>query len=139
MLVSVCLYAFTATMRFAGDEPPLPRSLSPSPIYYFTAVALSCYPSPFCSLSHSSTLTGLKIGLSSPFRISGGIHFTSRCSEESPEWPRGTILWILILLRLFVFFFSFFFFFNLISEHDVSIDQIAVNRGKKVLIEFAPE
>lgn len=33
----------------------------------------------------------------------------------------------------------FFIFFNLMSAHDVSIDQMAANRGKRVLIEFVAE
>lgn len=92
--------------------PPVALSLSPSHsvlhVYFLATLTLSCYPAPFCSLSHSSSLTGLITGLLNPFRTSGGICLMARCLEKSQQWPCSTILWIWILFSLFgVFFFLF--------------------------------
>lgn len=115
--------------------PTPPHSLpshSASPMYYLVTLTLSCYPVPFSSISHSSTLTRLKSGLSNPLRVLGGISFMSGCSEESPEWPCSTILLILSLFRLFGFFL-----FNVWTC--CFYWSNGVNRGWKILISFLAE
>lgn len=124
--VSVCFHCDDAICwRWTPHPHPtssLPLSLSFTltalPVYYLDTGTLSCYPSPFCSMSHSSTLTRLKTGLLNPFRISGRIYLMARCWKERPEWPCSTILWIWCRFCLFGFFI-----FN-VWWHDVSIDQM---------------
>lgn len=94
MPISIFLSAFTEMIRFAKDETPLfslSFSLFPSPIYYFLVLTLSCYSSPFFSLSISLRLTKLKKWFANSFQDSKRKRFYERVDILNRA-PNGFVL-----------------------------------------------